>query len=314
MNWTFFPATAYARSVATLWWTMFGVAAAVWVAVVVAVVIASARKRAAIDTNEPYLGEESPGTRKAIFAAFVATCAVLFFFMGYDFVLGRETPQHVHESGLDVTVRSRQWWWEFVYNDTVPDKRLSVANELHVPVGVPVNLKLESSDVIHSVWAPRLSGKQDAVPGYKGALTFTAETAGVYPGVCAEFCGAQHAKMRFTVIAHDKKAFDDWYAFQRTPAPPPPDSLVAGQTVFLSSTCSTCHAIAGTPAFASRGPALTHVASRRDLAAGAVPNTFENMMGWIVNPQAIKPGTQMPATTLSASQLQALVRYLRSLK
>ncbi len=314
MNWTFFPATKYAHSVATLWWTMFGVATVVWLTVVVFTITASVRKRAPIDTNQPYLGEESPGTRKAIFAAFVATCAVLFFFMGYDFVLGRETPQHVHQQGLDVTVRSRQWWWEFIYNDTVPDKRLLVANELHVPVGVPINLKLESVDVIHSVWAPRLSGKQDAVPGYTGSLTFTADTAGVYPGVCAEFCGAQHAKMRFTVIAHPKKEFDDWYAFQRTPAPPPPDSLVGGQTVFLTGPCATCHTIAGTPAFATNAPPLTHVASRRDLAAGAVPNTFENMMTWIVNPQAIKPGTQMPATKLSASQLQALVTYLRSLK
>jgi cytochrome c oxidase subunit 2 len=315
MNWTFFPATAYARGVATLWWTMFGVATAVWATVVVFVMTAALRKRAAIDTNEPYLGEESPGTRKAIFAAFVATCAVLFFFMGYDFVLGRETPQHVHQNGMDVTVRSRQWWWEFIYYDSLPEKRVSVANELHVPVGVRVNLRLESADVIHSVWAPRLSGKQDAVPGYSGALSFTADTAGIYPGICAEFCGAQHAKMRFTVVAHDKKEFDDWYAQQRAPAIHPTDSLtLAGQSVFLNAPCSTCHAIAGTPAFASRGPALTHVGTRRDLAAGALPNTTENMMGWIVNPQAIKPGTQMPAVPLTGNQLNALVAYLRSLK
>jgi cytochrome c oxidase subunit 2 len=319
MNWTIFPASGYARSVATLWWVMFGVATAVWLAVVVATFIAARRKRPDVPASQrpeaPYLGEESPATRKAIFVAFLATAGILFFFMGYDFVLGRETPQHEHAGGMDVRVQARQFWWEFIYNDSVPDRRFSVANELHVPVGVRVNLTIKSSDVIHSVWAPRLAGKQDAVPGYTGALTFTADTAGIYPGVCAEFCGAQHAKMRFTVVAHDSADFLSWVATQRAPAIQPNDSLRrAGQSVFLNAACSTCHAIAGTPAFASRGPNLTHVGTRRDLAAGALANTDANMMGWIVNPQAIKPGTQMPAEPLKGDQLNALVAYLRSLK
>ena len=315
MNWTLFPSSGYARDVATLWWVMFGVATVVWIAVTVAVIVAIRRRREAEATAAPYLGEESPRTRKAIFAAFLATAGILFFFMGYDFVLGRETPQHVHQGGLNVTVQARQWWWEFIYNDTLPELRISVANELHVPVGVPVNLALESPDVIHSVWAPRLAGKQDAVPGYRGALTFKADTAGIYPGVCAEFCGAQHANMRFTVIAHEQKEFDDWYRAQRMPALEPTTAQqVAGQQAFLSGPCATCHAIAGTPAFATRGPNLTHVGSRRDLASGALPNTHDDMLRWIYNPQSIKPGTQMPATTLNADQLQAVVAYLRSLK
>jgi cytochrome c oxidase subunit 2 len=315
MNWTIFPSSPYARSVAHLWWTMFGVGAAVWIAVVVTVVLASRRRRPVLDTNEPYLGDESPGTRKAIFAAFVTTAAILFFFMGYDFVLGRETPQHVHDGGMDVRVQARQFWWEFIYNDSVPDKRFSVANELHVPVGVRVNLIIKSSDVIHSVWAPRLAGKQDAVPGYSAALSFKADTAGIYPGICAEFCGAQHANMRFTVVAHEKKDFEDWVATQRAPAIQPNDSLLlAGQSVFLNAACSTCHMIAGTPTFASRGPALTHVGTRRDLAAGTLPNTHDDMLRWIYNPQAIKPGTQMPAVPLTANQLAAVTAYLRSLK
>ena len=315
MNWTLFPSSGYARDVAQLWWTMFAVATVVWLAVTAAALIAARRKRVLVDTDQPYLGEESPGTRKAIFAAFIATVAILFFFMGYDFVLGRETPQHVHAGGMDVRVQARQFWWEFIYNDSVPDKRFSVANELHVPVGVRVNLQLKSSDVIHSVWVPRLAGKQDAVPGYSGALSFTADTAGVYGGVCAEFCGAQHAKMRFTVVAHEQKDFESWVATQRAPAIQPNDSLLrAGQSVFLSGACATCHTIAGTPAFATKGPALTHVGTRRDLAAGALPNTDANMMGWIANPQAIKPGTQMPKVDLTAAQLTAVTAYLRSLK
>jgi cytochrome c oxidase subunit II len=315
MNWTFFPASAYARSVATLWWTMFGVAAAVWIAVVVATVVAARHRRLDVPASEPYLGEESPATRKWIFAAFLTTCAILFFFMGYDFVLGRETPQHVHAGGMDVRVQARQFWWEFIYNDSLPANRFSVANELHVPVGVRINLSIKSSDVIHSVWAPRLAGKQDAVPGYSGALSFTADTAGIYPGVCAEFCGAQHAKMRFTVVAHEQKDFERWVATQRAPAVQPNDSLLrAGQAVFLNGPCATCHTIAGTPAFATNGPPLTHVGTRRDLAAGAVPNSLEGMMGWITNPQAIKPGTRMPKVPLTGQQLNAVVAYLRSLK
>jgi cytochrome c oxidase subunit 2 len=314
MNWTFFPATPYARDVARLWWTMLAVATVVWLAVVAATIMASRRAKPAVDGDAPYLGAESPGTRKAIMAAFLATSGILFFFMGYDFVLGRKTPQHVHQGGLDVTVQSKQWWWNFIYNDTVPQLRMVSPNELHVPVGVPVNLIIKSSDVIHSVWAPRLAGKQDAVPGYTGSLTFTAETAGVYPGVCAEFCGAQHANMRFLVIAHPKKEFDDWYATSRTPAAPPSDSTRAGEQVFMSAACATCHAIGGTPAFGNTGPDLTHVGSRRTLASGAIPNTFEDMMRWIYNPQAIKPGTLMPAVALKADQLRAVTAYLRSLK
>src|SRR5690348_13461047 len=194
MNWTFFPATSYTRDVAHLWWTMLAVASVVWLGVVIATIMAARRNRLAADTGAPDLADEPAGARKAVFIAFLATVAILFFFMGYDFVLGRKTPQHVHQAGLDVTVQSKQWWWDFIYNDTVPDQRMVSPNELHVPVGVPVNLIIKSSDVIHSVWMPRIAGKQDAVPGYTGALTFTAETAGVYPGVCAEFCGAQHAK------------------------------------------------------------------------------------------------------------------------
>lgn len=316
MNWTLFPATANARDVATLWWTMLGVAAVVWLAVTVAAIMSVRRGRAtAPETDAPYLGPESPRTRMALLVAGLLTVGVLFFFMGYDFVLGRRTPQHQHQNALTVTVNSRQWWWEFIYEDTVPGKRMSTANELHVPVGVPVNLVLESPDVIHSAWIPRLGGKQDLVPGYRGSLVFTADTAGIYSGVCAEFCGAQHANMRFIVVAQERKDFEDWYALQRGPQPQPTDSiLVAGQRAFLSGSCATCHTIAGTPAAATRGPNLTHVGSRRILAAGAIPNTHDDMLRWIYNPQSVKPGTYMPPSNLPPETLQPLVAYLRSLK
>ena len=315
MNWTLFPASGEARDVATLWWTMLAVAGVVWLAVVVAMLLALRRERQSPPRSEaPDLRPEPAGSRKAIFVATLLTIGILFFFMGYDFFLGRRVPQHRHE-GLTITVQSRQWWWEFIYEDTVPSKRVSTANELHVPVGVPVNLVLKSPDVIHSAWVPRLAGKQDLVPGYTGSLVFTADTAGTYTGFCAEFCGAQHANMRFLVIAHPQAEFDAWYANERAPSLPPTDSvLLAGQRAFLAGSCATCHAIAGTPTYATRGPNLTHVGSRRTLAAGALPNTPDAMMRWIRDPQGVKPGTYMPPANLSPDALRPLVAYLQSLK
>lgn len=324
MNWTLFPASSSSREVATLWWTMLAVAALVWAGVCVATFMAIRRGRALARTVEPstsagheapFLGEESPRTRMAIMAATIATVGILFFFMGYDFFLGKRAfAMHRHQ-GIDVTVRSHQWWWEFVYHDTVPSMRVTTANELHVPVGIPVNLILESPDVIHSAWVPRLAGKQDLVPGYTGSLVFTADTAGVYTGVCAEFCGAQHANMKFLVIAHPKDEYDAWYSHEKSPAVPPNDSATAaGQRAFLSASCATCHTITGTPAGATNGPNLTHVANRRTIASGTLPNTHDDLLRWIYNPQAIKPGTQMPQSNLPPEALQNLVSYLRILK
>jgi cytochrome c oxidase subunit 2 len=317
-NWTLTPGSSEAHGVATLWWAMFGVAAAVWIAVVIATIIAARRgraRRSEITTDVPYLGGETPVVHRMIIIATGLTVGILFFFMAYDLALGRQTPQHHDMDGLQVTVESRQFWWNFIYNDTVPGQRFASPNELHVPIKTRVNLILRSIDVIHSMWAPNLGGKEDLVPGYRGSLVFTVDTPGVYTGICAEFCGAQHAHMRFLVIAHTQQDYESWKAGVRAPSLPPTDStLVAGQRAFLSGSCSTCHTIAGTPAAATNGPDLTHVASRKWLAAGTIPNTHDDMLRWIYNPQAIKPGTQMPALNLPPQTLEPLVAYLRTLK
>jgi cytochrome c oxidase subunit II len=303
---------------------MLGVATVVWLAVVIAMFLAIRRRRPAIADDvgvdaatEPpgvVLPTESPATYRALTAAVGVTIAILFGFMAYDFALGRTLPHH-SVAPLNVTVRAHQWWWEFTYEDTLTTKRLTTANELHVPVGVPVHLVLDAPDVIHSFWAPMLSGKQDLVPGYRGGLIVTADTAGVYKGWCAEFCGAQHAQMRFLVIAQSKAEFEHWWAAQQQPQSNPTDSmLVQGQRAFLSAACATCHTVGGTDARGTVAPDLTHVASRRTIAAGTLDNTSENLMTWITNPQAVKPGTQMPTVPLPAHSLQAIVAYLGSLK
>jgi cytochrome c oxidase subunit 2 len=178
-----------------------------------------------------------------------------------------------------------------------------------------VVFELRSADVIHSLWPPNLNGKRDLIPGNDNTIWFQADSAGVYWGQCAEFCGHQHAKMRFLVIAEPPDSFARWLARQRDTAMTPTDSVAKrGQEVFLASSCVMCHAIAGTPAGSRIGPDLTHLASRRTIAAGVLPNTRGHLGGWIVNPQAIKPGVRMPPNRLNADDLQALLTYLETLK
>ncbi|MGH2350349.1 MAG: cytochrome c oxidase subunit II, partial [Chloroflexota bacterium] len=209
-----------------------------------------------------------------------------------------------------------QWWWEFQY----PELGVTTANELHIPVGVPINLELESADVIHSFWVPHLAGKTDAIPGRVNRLWFLADEPGTYNGQCAEFCGIEHALMRMLVIAESQSEFDAWVRNERSiPAfaatPTAQDSLVTrGAQLFANGVCITCHTIRGTAAQGKVGPELTHVGSRQTIAANTLPNTPEGLERWLRNPQAVKPGNLMPNLNLSDEDIDALVAYLQSLK
>jgi cytochrome c oxidase subunit 2 len=213
-------------------------------------------------------------------------------------------------------VVGHQWWWEVKYPDEGnPQNTVETANEIHVPVGRPVFIKMTSGDVIHSFWAPNLDGKKDLIPGHETRTWFRADTAGVYRGQCAEFCGHQHAKMSFFIVAEPRIQFEHWLESQKGEAAKPADSLTqTGERVFLSGTCAMCHAISGTGAGGHYGPDLTHLASRRTIAAGTLPNTTGNLAGWILDPQSIKPGAKMPPNQLEPAALQALLAYLESLK
>jgi cytochrome c oxidase subunit 2 len=308
-------ASPEAKALAHLWWWMVGVGSGVWVVVVAATIYAVlAKRRDTTDDVTPVPPAVHSRMQRAVGAAGFATILVLFMFLAYDFAAGRALAQHPR-LGLTVDVTGYQWWWKFEYEDPDPSKRVVTANELHVPVGRPVQLKLAANDVIHSFWAPNLNGKRDLIPGYKSSLWFTADRPGVYRGQCAEFCGLQHAKMAFYVVAESPARFAAWLAGQSgNPTPPTDSTLRYGQRVFLSGGCAVCHTIGGTPAQATVGPSLTHLQSRATIAAGTLANTRANLMGWITNPQAIKPGTLMPATGLQAGQLTALVAYLETLK
>jgi cytochrome c oxidase subunit 2 len=246
----------------------------------------------------------------------VVTVIVLFVLMVSSFRTGRAINdlQSLPEP-LSLKITGNQWWWNVTYVDAVPSNNIQTANELHLPVGRPVKVELTSTDVIHSFWLPNIHGKKDLVPNYPTMFYFRPDTVGTFTGQCAEFCGYQHAKMRFNVVVEPEEQFEAWLAAQRQTPPPPTDGVVQkGRHIFLTSTCAQCHAIQGTPASAQVGPNLTHVASRPFIAAGSLPNTDENLRSWITDPQKIKPGIRMPQNTFSDEDLNALVAYIESLK
>ncbi|HEX6614765.1 MAG TPA: cytochrome c oxidase subunit II [Gemmatimonadales bacterium] len=217
---------------------------------------------------------------------------------------------------LTVRVTGRQWWWEVQYLDQSPGRIVATtANEVHVPVGRPVKLEVVAADVIHSFWVPELAGKTDLIPGQRNVAWIQADHPGVYRGQCAEYCGLQHAKMALLVVAQPPGEFQEWLARQGRPAVPPANADTrAGEAVFTSSACALCHTIRGTTAAGVLGPDLTHLADRRAIAAGTLPNTRGSLAGWIADPQRIKPGNLMPVVPLDGSQLQVLVAYLQSLE
>jgi cytochrome c oxidase subunit 2 len=219
------------------------------------------------------------------------------------------------QDGVVIRVTAQQWWWQVSYEPYDPARTFETANELHIPVGRPVLLELQSPDVIHSFWVPNLAPKKDLIPGRTLTLTLRADKPGVYRGQCAEFCGLQHAKMALLVIAHEPAGYDRWAQAQRQSAISPADDVQKrGHDVFMNSPCVMCHAIQGTAASGKTGPDLTHFATRQTLAAVTLPNTRGNLAAWITDPHRIKPGVNMPAVTLPDGDLQALLTYLESLK
>lgn len=291
---------------------MYLTSAIVFVLVVAALFWATLRRRR---VEEPSDDRRERSMRTTVIVATAATTIILFVFLILDLSVGRAITTNPGPEALQVRVTGHQWWWEIQYRDSLPQNWATTANEIHVPVGRPVVFELRSADVIHSLWPPNLNGKRDLIPGNENSIWFQADSAGVFRGQCAEFCGHQHAKMAFLIVAEPPDSFSAWLVRQRDTAMTPTDSVaLRGQEVFLASSCVMCHAIGGTPAGSRIGPDLTHLASRRTIAAGTLPNTRGNLAGWIVNPQGIKPGVRMPSTRLDSDDLQALLTYLETLK
>lgn len=225
------------------------------------------------------------------------------------------TPQSSSQA-LTISVTAKMWWWEVRYRDPDSGREIVAANEIHVPVGQPVYVGLNSADVIHSLWVPALAGKRDMIPGRVTGLTLRADRPGVYRGQCAEYCGAQHARMALHVVALAPAEFQAWLARQALPAAAPATPLhERGRAAFLEQRCQSCHTIRGVAETARLGPDLTHVGSRRQIGAGVLRTHEGTLAGWIADPQAVKPGVFMPpASGIDGESLRALAAYLAHLK
>jgi cytochrome c oxidase subunit 2 len=215
---------------------------------------------------------------------------------------------------LVIDITARQWWWEVQYTSAQPSETFATANEIHIPAGKPVLVRLHAADVIHSFWVPKLSGKTDLFPGQTNLSWLQADQPGRYLGQCSEFCGYQHAHMQFEVVAETQAEFDQWRTLQRQPAA----RVVAPEQVrgltLLESRCALCHRVNGTDAGAIIAPDLTHLMSRRTIAAGTLLNNPGNLLGWIQDPQGIKPGSRMPNQYLSSQELSDALAYLETLR
>lgn len=294
------PAVA---NIANLWWIMFWLGTAVFLVVTGLLLFIVFTHRRPGPRLEPDLS--APDRHRwiwwgGVIVPSIILATTLFFTLRSHIALAfPPTP-----TPLTIEVIGRQWWWEVRY----PEQQITTANEIYIPVGQPVNVRLATADVIHSFWVPELNGKMNMIPGKTNTLWLQADKPGIYRGLCTEFCGIQHAKMQYMVVAVPPDEFAAWLEHQCQPAPTPENQAIRrGQQIFLGSACVYCHTVRGTNASGQLGPDLTHVASRQTLAAGVLPNNRGSLAGWIVNPQHIKPGNLMPPTALNGDDLQALL-------
>jgi cytochrome c oxidase subunit 2 len=304
------PAGVEAARISVLWWTMFWICTVVWFAVAAAALIAIRRghRAAAVHLDNRTI------VRNVGIATGISIVALMAL-LTQSVVTGRALNTLRTGDALRIDVTANQWWWDIQYENPVPSLRVTTANEIHIPVGKPVALNLFSNDVIHSLWIPNLQGKIDLVPGRRNELWLQADTAGVYRGQCAEYCGLQHAKMALVVVADPPEQFERWLTANRASAPAPstPDQQ-RGKDIVEKGPCAMCHNITGTLAGGRTAPDLTHIASRSTLGAGSIPNMHGYLAGWIADPQGIKPGNRMPAPGLRSEELQAVLAYLETLK
>ncbi len=306
VNSVFSPSSPQAAAIGHLSWIVFWVSVAIFSLVTAVVLLAVIRFR-----------NDSPGEPVQVFGSrwmevtwTVGPIAIVAALFGLTITTMQAADPPVHGHPPDLVVVGHQWWWEVRY----PAAHVVTANEVHIPVGRRLLVRLDSGDVIHNFWVPPLGPKRDMVPGRPSDIWIEADRAGVYLGACGEYCGTEHAWMRLRVVAEPEAAFQAWQRAQaQVPAQPTTGVAAQGARVFQQRTCASCHAISGTEGQARVAPDLTHVGSRSTLAE-VVANTPENLRAWLANPDAIKPGSNMPNLQLTDPELRALVAYLEGLK
>ncbi len=293
-----------ATSVAQLAWIMFGGAAFICLAVAATVIVATRGRPCwrQVVASEPFI----------MWSGIALPLVVLTGLLTYGLFLTGGRVAATVPNALHVEITGEQWWWRVRYAAGMQDA-VETANELRLPVGRDVELRLVSRDVIHSFWVPALAGKIDMIPGKANRLRLRASQAGTYRGQCAEYCGGPHALMSFHVVAMEPEAFEAWLAAQRRPASATADP--GGHKVFIKAGCHGCHTVRGSEAAGTIGPDLTHVAGRTSLGAATLPNNTDNVRRWVSENQHLKPGNRMPSFGfLSGNELDQLAAWLGSLK
>ena len=327
-----------------LGWAMTALSLVVCVIIAVLLAVALWRKRAC--EGEGVQPDSGRGARGVLLGTAISIAALVAATVYTLWTLGAIVEPD-SDNRLRIEVTGYDWWWKVVYPSQGATAGFVTANEIHIPVGVPVEVDLQSADVLHAFWVPALAGKTQTVPGQTNRQWIEADQPGVYRGQCSQYCGAQHAHMGFEVVADAPEAFEAWRARQLAPAVMPVSiasvsrasasseptsvgpaslgsasvgptsadapSLQIGMHLF-EARCAGCHTVRGSQADGVQAPDLTHLASRRSLAAVTLPNTPENLLAWISAPQRIKPEALMPATSLNAADAQALIAYLETLK
>jgi cytochrome c oxidase subunit 2 len=305
-NWPFSPNSPQAQATANLFFFIMAIAGVIFAIVLFGVLYSTIRYRHRIGQGEP------PQKTGNLYLEIIWTLipslilAVVFIYMLRVMKITNASAS----AQEDMIVIGHQWWWEVRY----PKDNVVTANEIHLPIGKRMLLRLESADVIHDLWIPQLGNKMDLVPGQTNWMYMQADKPGVFLGTCAEFCGVDHALMRVEAIAQSQQDYDAWIKAQSQQVVTPELAQSPGAQLFVQLPCKSCHTIAGLPSFGDIGPNLSHVASRDTLAAGVISNTPENLAAWLRDPQVIKPGNHMPNLGLTDAQINDLVTFLEKLK
>jgi cytochrome c oxidase subunit II len=322
----FFPASSFlqsalapvanqAQSILSLFSVFVVVSAIVYVLVIVAMLMSLFRPK---ETPEGAPLAEDPKLRTKqmlVIGSTVITVIILLGLIVTDASTDRKLFHRSDSKPITIEITGHQWWWEVRYDDPHPANVFTTANEIHVPVGKEVLFLLKSTDVIHSFWAPNFHGKKDLIPGHPATTFFVADHAGVFRGQCAEYCGHQHAHMRFVIVSEPQDHFYAWLSNQRKPSVQPATQTQRwGQHLFMSGPCIMCHKISGTSAAGLVGPDLTHIGSQKMIGAGTMINSKDHLAQWIWNAPAVKPGILMPPNPMTKDDLNALSEYLESLK
>src|SRR5829696_6826569 len=291
------PQGPAAARLAELWWLMFGFGAAIFLLVIALLFAALLRRRRATSDTAPDRASLDTGRNWPIWGGIVLPLVVIGIVFGYNIYTLAAVENPFEKPAVKIEVVGRRWWWEVKY----PEQGVITANEIHIPVGVPVQIQLQSADVIHSFWVPQLHGKMDLIPTRINKIVLQADQTGVYRGECAEFCGLQHAHMGLMVVAQSQQEYDNWVQAQAQPAAAPTDPTIQqGQQVFMSAGCVFCHTIRGLDdkeidrSSVDLGPDLTHLDSRLTIAGASLEKNRGNLAGWIIDAQHVKPGSLMP--------------------